>query len=80
MRSTYAAPRRAITVALLVLLLAPRIASGEWVRDENSIAWKVGASTIWKFSYDPKSGKPFFHPVAVGDGQSLTNFKPEDHP
>ena len=25
-------------------------------------------------------GKPFFHPVSVGGGTSLTNFRPEDHP
>jgi hypothetical protein len=72
--------RRAITLALAALLVAPRLVRAEWVRDENSIAWKVGASTIWRFSFDPKSGKPFFHPVAVGDGPSFTTFKPEDHP
>jgi hypothetical protein len=53
---------------------------GEWVRGENSLARTVGDSTLWRFSYDAKSGKPYFHPVAVGNGPSLTNFKPEDHP
>jgi hypothetical protein len=55
-------------------------ARGEWVRDATSIARTVGDSTLWRFSYDEKSGKPYFHPVAVGSGTSLTNFKPEDHP
>ena len=53
---------------------------GVWDRTEHSLAWKVGDSTRWRFSFDPKAGKPYFHPVTAGDGPSLTNFKPEDHP
>jgi hypothetical protein len=55
-------------------------ARGEWVRGESFIARKVGDSTLWRFSYDLKGGKPYFHPVAVENGPSFTNFKPEDHP
>ncbi|MFL5617480.1 MAG: DUF6807 family protein [Gemmatimonadaceae bacterium] len=55
-------------------------ARGVWERAEHSLAWKVGDSTRWRFSFDPKAGKPYFHPVSVGNGPSLTNFKPEDHP
>jgi hypothetical protein len=54
-------------------------ARGAWARGEHSLAWKVGDSTRWRFSFDPKAGKPYFHPVAA-NGPSLTNFKPEDHP
>lgn len=57
-----------------------RGAHGVWERTEHSLAWKVGDSTLWRFSYDPKAGKPYFHPVSAGHGPSLTNFKPEDHP
>jgi hypothetical protein len=53
---------------------------GAWERTDHSLAWKVGDSTRWRFSFDPKAGKPYFHPVTVGNGPSLTNFKPEDHP
>ena len=55
-------------------------ARGTWSRGEHSLAWTVGDSTRWRFSFDPKAGKPYFHPVSVGSGPSLTNFKPEDHP
>ena len=55
-------------------------ARGVWDRTEHSLAWKVGDSTRWRFSFDPKAGKPYFHPVTAGNGPSLTNFKPEDHP
>ena len=35
---------------------------------------------MWQLSFDPAKGKPFFHPVSVNGGTSLTNFRPEDHP
>ena len=55
-------------------------ARGTWERTEQSLGWKVGDSTRWRFSFDPKAGKPYFHPVAAANGTILTNFKPEDHP
>jgi hypothetical protein len=59
----------------------PTVASrGEWVRGDSYIARTLGDSTLWRFSYDLKGGKPYFHPVAVENGPSFTNFKPEDHP
>jgi hypothetical protein len=66
---------------LLALALAvPGSARAEWVRDSVSIAWRAGGAVVWRFSFDPRSGKPFFDPVGVPGGPSLTNFKPEDHP
>ena len=67
-------------VALLVAAAAPRAARAQWVRDSTSLAWTSGGVTVWRFSFDPRSGKPFFDPVRVGRGPSLTDFKPEDHP
>src|SRR5262249_33341826 len=55
-------------------------AHAEWIRDANSIAWSQNGAVAWRFSFDPKSGKPYFHPLAVGGKTSFTNFKPEDHP
>lgn len=54
-------------------------ARAEWQRTEHSLAWQTGGHTVWRFSFDPAKGKPFFDPVTAG-GPSLTNFKPEDHP
>ena len=73
----------ALTRALVVLLLASAAAApagAQWVRDDVSLAWAPAGRTAWRFSFDPKFGKPFFHPLAVGAGPSFTNFKPEDHP
>ena len=71
---------RAAALAALALLAAPAAARAEWVRDSTSIAWRQDGATVWRFSFDPRSGKPFFDPVGVAGGPSLTNFKPEDHP
>ena len=52
----------------------------EWQRDAVSIALRSGTNVVWRFSFDPGKGKPFFHPLSVSGGPSLTDFKPEDHP
>lgn len=83
--------RRSLLVVLsfataLACAAAPRAsaaiggAAGAWERGEHSLAWKVGDSTLWRFSYDSAAGKPYFHPVRAATGPSLTNFKPQDHP
>jgi hypothetical protein len=61
---------------------APTKSAGrvEWQRDDTSLALRSGTNVVWRFSFDPGKGKPFFHPLSVGGGPSLTNFKPEDHP
>jgi hypothetical protein len=64
----------------LGLLLVTSVAHAAWQRTDTSLARTApDGSVIWRFSFDPKMGKPFFDPLSVG-GRSLTNFKPEDHP
>jgi len=55
-------------------------ASANWQRTDTTLAWKSGDKVVWQLSFDPAKGKPFFHPVSVNGGTSLTNFRPEDHP
>ena len=55
-------------------------ARAAWDLKESSIAWLDRTNVLWRFSYDTNKGKPFFHPLSVGGGPALTNFKPEDHP
>src|SRR6478736_747657 len=69
--------KSAFGLLLSVCLALP--ASAEWLRDDVTIAWREGTNVAWRFSFDPKKGKTYFDPVAVG-GTALTNFKPEDHP
>lgn len=72
--------RHALLAAALVLPLLPAAARAEWVRDSTSLAWTANGAVVWRFSFDPRYGKPYFEPVGVAGGPSLTNFKPEDHP
>ncbi len=73
------AARRFRAFVLLPVMLASLPAHAQWLRDDTSIAWQREGKVLWKFSFDPAKGKPFFHPLAPG-AESLTNFKPEDHP
>ena len=72
--------RRAVLALALLAFGAPAAARADWSRDSTSIAWTKDGATVWRFSFDPRSGKPFFHPLTAAAGQSLSNFKPEDHP
>lgn len=80
MRLNQLAGRIVFGLAILSLSSAPRAAEGDWQRTDTSLAWRVGSDVVWRFSFDPAAGKPFFDPVAPVGGPSLTNFKPEDHP
>jgi hypothetical protein len=66
-----------VALTLASLSAAP---AGDWQRDEVSVAWRADGQIVWKFSFDPKNGKPFFDPLGPAGGPRLTNFKPEDHP
>ncbi|MCX6910687.1 MAG: PmoA family protein [Verrucomicrobia bacterium] len=57
-------------------------------KKESGLRWeKAGASlallndgqTVWQLNFDPKEGKPYFHPVALPDGTELTWLRPADH-
>jgi hypothetical protein len=70
---------KAAFLCLFVLCRLQSIAYAEWQRDDTTIAWRDGTNVLWQFTFDPKKGKPFFHPLSAG-GPAFTNFKPEDHP
>jgi hypothetical protein len=55
-------------------------AQTNWVRDNTSLALRNGTNIVWQFNFDPKRGKPFFHPLTAAGGPSFTSFKPDDHP
>src|SRR5688572_25584896 len=62
------------------MMVSTIAAGGEWRRDETSIAWMNAKQTVWRFSFDPRDAKPFFDPLSVAGGASLTAARPEDHP
>src|ERR1017187_4597681 len=71
---------KAAFALLLFFSICQNIARADWQRDDTTIAWRVGTNVLWQFSFDPQKGKTFFNPLTAGNGGSLTNFKPEDHP
>lgn len=72
-------PRRFLVACALLSL--PAVAHADWQRTATSLAWtRPDGAVVWRFSFDQAAGKPFFHPLTVAGGPSLTNFKPSDHP
>ena len=76
-------PEQRFIVRCLLLTVASALfsslAHAQWQRDDTSISWRHDGQTLWRFSFDPQKGKPFFHPLAAA-ADNLTNFKPDDHP
>jgi len=77
-----AACSRPAILAVLLLLADSAFAASvvSWDRSNDGLACKVQDQTIWRFSYATNQGKPFFHPLSSLGGESLTTFKPGDHP
>lgn len=49
-----------------------------WKQTDTSLALVRGERVVWQLHYE-KEGKPYFHPVSIGGGPSLTDFRPADH-
>jgi len=64
---------------LAALCMVGNTARAEWQREDAAIAWRVGTNVTWRFCFESKYGKPFFHPLSVVDGVALTHSRPEDH-
>ena len=48
-------------------------------RTDTSLAFLRDGQIVWKLNFDPKEGKPYFHPLALPDGTELTCLRPADH-
>lgn len=55
-------------------------AGRQWRRSDESFALVKDGKTIWQLNLAGKSGKPYFHPLALADGTVLTWDSPPDHP
>jgi hypothetical protein len=76
---------------LHIALLIPAILNYSLLSAQNNIQWetqsehrfslKIDNKTVWRFNADPAdAGKPYFDPLCVVGGPSLTLPKPADHP
>lgn len=63
-----------------ISLLVPLTSWAEWQRDETTVAWRSGERVLWRFSYDPAKGKPFFDPLTTSSGMSLTRVRSPELP
>src|SRR5258708_25706106 len=67
-------------IAAMVLAMRQLPARAEWQRDETAIGWRTGTNLLWQFSFDPKKGKTFFHPLTAGDRIFFTHLKTRGPP
>lgn len=68
-------------VLLLTLLTVPVRGDYHWQRAEGkSVALLDGDQIVWQFHYAADQTKPYFHPVALPGGPTLTELAPADHP
>jgi type 1 glutamine amidotransferase len=67
---------------LALLLAATTLGSDPglaWKQTDSSLALARDDRVVWQFNY-PKEGKPYFHPLTIAGGPTLTDFRPADHP
>jgi type 1 glutamine amidotransferase len=50
-----------------------------WEQSDTTIALKRGSDIIWRFNFNNRLGKPYFHPLSVNKSV-LTCISPPDHP
>ena len=66
-----------------VVLLAAAAVSAEpelaWKETPHSLALVRGEQVVWQFNYKKEEGKPYFHPVTIAGGDSVTDLRPADH-
>jgi hypothetical protein len=59
--------------------ISAQTARAAWEKTADTLAWKAGNETLWQFSWSTNQTKPFFHPIRLVGGESLTTLSPPDH-
>jgi hypothetical protein len=73
-------PSRLSPVLLIVAALSGAAAQAvTWERTDESLACKKGEEVLWQFNFGIRAQKPYFHPLRVTGGESLTASRPADH-
>lgn len=81
----YPFPSVVIAAAMACILLCLHVSAADpaqyqWKRGTDSFALQLGDQILWQFNYPDKPAvKPYFHPVALPGGSSLTWLSPPDH-
>lgn len=64
---------------LFAVSLTATVARADWVKTDDSIAWKQDGQTLCQFNFGQNLGKPYFAPIALIGGDPLTTVSPPDH-
>lgn len=51
-----------------------------WADKPGSLALVQGQDIVWQFNFDQRLSKPYFHPLNLPGGKTLTWASPPDHP
>ncbi len=59
--------------------LADAEAPLKWQQTDTSLALRRGDLVLWQLNFKKEEGKPYFHPLNLADGTTLTALRPADH-
>lgn len=51
----------------------------KWQQTDTSLALQSGERVVWQLTFKKEEGKPYFHPLNLADGTTLTALRPADH-
>jgi len=55
-------------------------AQHSWKQEDGLLALVNGAQVVWQLNFKKDEGKPYFHPLNLADGTTITELRPADHP
>jgi len=68
----------------IAIILSAAIGRAEtplsWAGDDGSLALMHGQEIVWRFNFGKQLSKPYFHPLNLPGGRTLTWESPPDHP
>lgn len=74
---------RPILLSALLLTIAAKSPAADVTWDHQkgtSLSALLDGKTLWTYHYAAEDNVPYFHPVNLPGGPTLTNFAPKDHP
>lgn len=51
-----------------------------WVQTDGALALRRNDTVLWQYNFGKDARKPYFHPLNIADGTTLTWEAPPDHP
>jgi type 1 glutamine amidotransferase len=82
LRATQWVAKREVTIeppSEITEITEPESQQLSWEQSDTTIALKKGSNIIWRFNFNNRFGKPYFHPLSVNNSV-LTCTSPPDHP